>query len=199
MQEYHDGILLFNLTDSMVWSKAQRDTNGLKQYYQDHKNKYQWGERAEALIVGSKNRPIAQKAKKLIDRKAKWQWLRGIFQNKNMNQIVNDKFEASEINTVTGKYEKGDNQLVDTVQWKNKHTEIISQKDSIYLIYIENILAPDTKNFKAARGQVISDYQNYLENNWIKGLREKYTWNINKEALEEVKKQLQNTSGSLNE
>ena len=51
LNEYRDGILLFDVTDKMVWTKALKDTQGLKAYHEDHKNDYMYGERAEAINI----------------------------------------------------------------------------------------------------------------------------------------------------
>ena len=68
VKEYHDGILLFNLTDKMVWSKAVEDTVGLEKFYTDHKEDYMWGDRVEATMYEFSNadfaKAIAKMAKK---------------------------------------------------------------------------------------------------------------------------------------
>ena len=50
-EEYHDGILLFDIMDQKVWSRAVADTTGLEAFHKDHEKDYMWGERAEALLV----------------------------------------------------------------------------------------------------------------------------------------------------
>jgi peptidyl-prolyl cis-trans isomerase SurA len=50
LEEYHDGILLFNIMDSMVWSRAVSDTAGLRAFYMQHTNSYMWQERADVSV-----------------------------------------------------------------------------------------------------------------------------------------------------
>ena len=60
MEEYHDGILLFNIMDNKVWSKAVKDTAGLRSYYEQHANDYRWKERADVSVYTLKDAGIAQ-------------------------------------------------------------------------------------------------------------------------------------------
>src|SRR5688572_14040154 len=66
MQEYRDGILLFDLTDKKVWSKAVKDTAGLQDFYETNKTKYMWDKRLDAIIYTSANADIAAKTRKLL-------------------------------------------------------------------------------------------------------------------------------------
>ena len=66
LREYRDGILLFDLTDQKVWSKAVKDTNGLKDYYEKNKNNYLWAERAEVSTYKCLNDKVAKDVRKLL-------------------------------------------------------------------------------------------------------------------------------------
>jgi peptidyl-prolyl cis-trans isomerase SurA len=56
VKEYRDGILLFQLMDNKVWSKAIEDTAGLKKYFNDNKENYRWGKRCDATIYNCKDK-----------------------------------------------------------------------------------------------------------------------------------------------
>ena len=69
MQEYHDGILLFDLTDRNVWSKAIKDTVGLKEFHQKNALNYMWGERLDAVIFTFKHGKVTEKdARKFVEK-----------------------------------------------------------------------------------------------------------------------------------
>ena len=103
MQEYRDGILLFDLTDKKVWSKAVSDTTGLAEFYEENKDQYMWNNRVEADIYTCKDAAMAQKVRKLLKKGAK------------PNEITKEVNEDSQLNcsVMKGKYTKGDNELVD--------------------------------------------------------------------------------------
>ena len=53
VKEYRDGILLFQLMDEKVWSKAIGDTVGLKKYFADNQAKYQWDQRVQGRVISA--------------------------------------------------------------------------------------------------------------------------------------------------
>ena len=42
IKEYHDGLLLFEISNREVWDKASKDEAGLEQYFKQNKKKYKW-------------------------------------------------------------------------------------------------------------------------------------------------------------
>src|SRR5438128_8871685 len=66
MQEYRDGILLFELTDKKVWSKAVKDTVGLKEFYEKNKSNYMWPDRLDATIYTCANAEVAKETRRLM-------------------------------------------------------------------------------------------------------------------------------------
>lgn len=180
MKEYRDGILLFNLTDETVWSKAVEDTSGLEAFYEKNKENYQWGERIDAVLYSAKNEKIAAEIKQLIK------------EGKEREEIVEIINQSSQLNVKTEqkKYEKGDNVLVDQVDWKKGISKNIEKGGRQFFVHIKEVIAPSYKTLDDARGIITSDYQNHLEQAWIKSLREKYEFTVNKEVLKELKAEL---------
>lgn len=69
VQEYHDGILLFQLMEENVWGKALQDTLGLQQYFQQHQDQYQWQERVQGVLLNAASDTVLQKAENMLDQK----------------------------------------------------------------------------------------------------------------------------------
>jgi peptidyl-prolyl cis-trans isomerase SurA len=180
LNEYRDGILLFELTDRKVWSAAVKDTLGLNAFYEKNKNNYLWDDRVEARIYKCKDKVIADKAKKMIGNKKKNYSNDDLLKELNKDSQLNIQIEAA-------KYLKGENDLIDKLDWAPGTMKELTQDNQVILIYIDKLLKKETKTLSEAKGLVTSDYQNYLEKQWIESLRSKYTVNVNQEILKTVK------------
>ncbi len=178
MNEYHDGILLFELTDKKIWSKAVKDTTGLDKYYQEHRYDYMWGERADASVFTflSEDNILFSKAKSLAAEK---------LENEEILAQVNKDNQVLMIQRKN--FSKGDHELVDKVEWTYGVKETMSNDGHKALVVIHNTLEPGPKELNDARGLVTADYQNYLEKEWIKELRNKYPVKINYDLIPQIK------------
>jgi peptidyl-prolyl cis-trans isomerase SurA len=180
MQEYHDGILLYDIMTDKVWNKATRDTIGLKDFYNKNIDKYQWKERIDATIYECLNKEIAQnvfKMLKLNDTINSKHILNTINKTSELNvKVKMNKYEIDELNFIKGKkINKGINPLI---EFNNK----------FYVVSISNIIPASPKNIKEARGLVTSDYQNFLEKQWLSELSKKYSFKINEEVIYNLSK-----------
>ncbi len=182
IKEYRDGILLFDLTDKKVWTKAIKDSIGLQNYYDRIKNNYKYANRADAVIYKTTDKKTAEKALKAIKK--------GISKNIAPEEIIKP-FNAKTkdiISIESGKYSKGDNKIIDNIEWKSSVSEIIvNDKNEFIIVVINSILEPSPKPITEIKGIVISEYQNYLEKEWIKELREKYTVTVDQEVVKSIK------------
>ena len=166
MREYKDGILLFELMDRMVWTKAVKDTLGLEEFRKKNEANYMWGQRADATIFNCNDQKICEEAHKMAEKK------------KTEDEIKTklDKDNSKEkVSTIDGKYEKGQYDVVDKVDWKPGVSPVKKLNDSTYqFVLINKIDGPAPKSLKEAKGYIVSDYQEYLEKSWLAELRSKY-------------------------
>src|SRR6185436_10990337 len=179
MREYRDGILLFDLTDKKVWSKAVKDSVGLQEFYAKNKSTYQWGERVNAVVYMCANKEIAAKVRKLLKNK-----------DNTPAKITEEVNKDSQLNLTIkeGKYAKGENENVDTVKWVKGLSPDVEKNGQIIIVDIKEILPPEPKTLEEAKGLVTADYQNHLEKSWIEQLRKKYPYKVNEEVLKTVGK-----------
>lgn len=180
MQEYHDGILLFNLTDELIWSKASKDTTGLMEFYEKGKEDYKWKERLDAIYFSTLNKQIAAKVKEMIKDSVE---LSQMIAEINRPSQLNVKYEQ-------GLYEKGDFEMVDRIEWKEGISEEMEDEGRIAFVYVRRILPPNYKTIEDSKGTITSDYQDYLEKEWIDSLRNKYTYKVEHSILKELEKEL---------
>ena len=183
IEEYHDGILLFNLTEKMVWNKAVEDSIGLENYYQSNKSKYMWGNRVEAYTITSNNKENIEKAKMLTAKYGKKKKFNSDFLKE---KVCPDDSLHNCIKVQIGMYEKGDNQYVDSTGWIKGTITEIKNEDNPGFVWIKRLIAPEIKTLDEAKGLITADYQNFLEEEWRKSLRDKYSVVVNKELLKKI-------------
>ncbi|MFA6925311.1 MAG: peptidylprolyl isomerase, partial [Bacteroidales bacterium] len=177
MNEYRDGILLFELTDNKVWSKAVKDSVGLKDFYEKNKNKYTWEQRVDATIYTCATEDVSKKVRELLkDKKVESDILNEINKNSQL-----------ELKIENGKYSKGENKAIDLIQWQEGISNNIEVYKSNVFVDVHKILPSEPKTLAEAKGLVTVDYQNVLEKEWIEQLRKKYPVTVNKEILSTIK------------
>ena len=292
VKEYHDGILLFQLMDEKVWSKAVEDSVGLQAFFEANKEKYKWGPRVQATIISAANKDLLNKAKEQLavrryavkaanlpdvlfeqnktdlskeaiarlnefadilkenpslsidinghtdareaasradlasqraQRVAQYLAQEGVPAAQIKTNVLGKSKQVGPDNTETGrrrnrrasftlyssdvsaladnmnknnpldvqitekKFQKGEHKVLDSVNWE-KGTYTLQQNGREYLIIINEVLEPGYKKLNETRGQVISDYQNYLEQQWVQQLREKYPVNVNQNEIDKLVK-----------
>jgi peptidyl-prolyl cis-trans isomerase SurA len=184
LKEYHDGILLFNLTNDTIWKKAQEDSTGLQAFY-NTAEKYKWNPRIVTKVYEYSDSLFTSKLPSVVKKQIK---------GKKGNEFVMASLcPKDSIPCVTVKdktYEKSIDAFADKLEWKKGSYLSLKDKNKWYFYYVTNILPSDIKKLNEARGLYIADYQNYLENLWVKRLREKYPVKINQGVYNEVKSSL---------
>lgn len=178
MKEYKDGILLFELMDRQVWTKAVKDSSGLETFRKANEQKYMWGNRAEVEIFNCNDQKLCNDAYKLAGKK------------KTSDEIktkLNKEGAKAHLSVIPGKYEKGQYDVVDKIEWKAGLTPVAKLNDSSYqFILVKQIVNPEPKSLKEAKGYIVSDYQEYLEKTWLSDLRKKYPVNVDEAVLKSL-------------
>jgi peptidyl-prolyl cis-trans isomerase SurA len=177
VNEYTEGILLFNLMDQNVWTKSVKDTSGLKAFHEKNKDKYMWGERAQVYIVDLKDDAAEIAARKLAPKV-----LAGKMSKDKFISTLNKKVKDN-VFIIDGVYSKGENTMVDNVGFKTGISATEKKDGKIRFAIVYKMRGPEPKTLKEAKGLIISDYQTYLEEDWIRTLRAKYPVTVNKDVL----------------
>ncbi|MGB1031334.1 MAG: peptidylprolyl isomerase [Flavobacteriales bacterium] len=176
MNEYHDGILLFELTDQKVWSKAVKDSTGLAAYYESNKNQFMWQDRAKSTIYTVKNEKLAKKVRSMIK------------QGKTPDEIKSQLNKDTQLNLSfdKGTFEKDAQEVFSKIDWKEGVSDNIIENDQIIIVHISEIIPSQAKTLDEAKGLITAEYQNFLEKEWIAALRAKYSYEINKAVLHSI-------------
>ena len=184
-REYFEGILLFDLTEGRVWRKSVSDTVGLKKYYNEHEDDYEWGFRYRSIIADASSKKVLKSVVKKL--KA----------GETLSDIQAEINEESQLNVAldSGLYEIDDKPILNEVALAEPGFSSIVEKDGrFFAVQILEIVPPANKSFEEARGLVISDYQSYLEEEWIRELKAKYEVRVSQGTLTEVIQALESDS-----
>ena len=165
MQEYHDGILLYEIMTDKVWNKAIRDTAGLRVYFEQNASNYQWGQRYNAFVYECRNQEVADQVAKLLKNDTTT--------SKTVIAVVNKDSELN-LRVKTNKYEVEQTNFLKGRELKKGVNPSYTFEGKVYVIDVEEIIAPGPKQLSEAKGAVTSDYQNYLEKLWLEELSKKH-------------------------
>ena len=180
MEEYRDGLLLFDLMEKEIWEKSKTDTIGLNAFYEARKSNYKWKERLDVTIVSSTNMDMVKKAQKMLK------------QNDSPEQIK-EKLNTSEkvhIMTKTGVFEEGNSALPKGVKFETGVSDVIKEGEYYFVTKVNKVLPAEPKKLEECKGKVINDYQQYLEQKWVTDLNQEFSVKVNQDVFENVKKQL---------
>jgi len=183
MEEYRDGVMLFELMDRNVWGKASRDTVGLEAFYEAHKNKYMW----EPGFVGSeykfKDEASLKEGLKLLSKRN--------VTDSALVKIMNSDAKPDAVIIQHGHYEFSRFKDVPRSSIvKDKATEAVKNSNGTYTVVKaqEVYNEPTPKSLDEARGYVVAEYQDYLEKNWNKQMRDKYPMKVDQTVFESMVK-----------
>lgn len=174
VKEYHDGIILYEIMSDKVWNKAVKDTSGLKTFYETQKMKYMWPERFEATVYICANSSISNNVYKLLKKK------------KNTSDVILEKINVETELNLDVKMNKYDPKQVDFLKGTNLsegRNEPFEAEGKYYVVMVNELLPVMPKALSEIKGAVISDYQTYLEENWLNELKNKYPISINYDVL----------------
>lgn len=180
VKEYHDGILLFDVSLREVWDKANQDTEGLAAYFKANKKNYTWeAPRYKGSIIYAKNEVAAKAAKQIVKSAHPDSVLSYLNQRVNVDSVMYVRVER-------GIWEAGKNSAVDKYGFKSKAAEYTPSEEFPIVVPVGKVIK-SPQEYTDERAKVTTDYQDYLEKAWIKTLREKYPVVINEEVWEEIK------------
>lgn len=180
IQEYHDGLLLYEVSNREVWDKAAKDEAGQETFFKKNKKKYTWDEpRFKGISYCTREEADIEAVKKSVKGKKFDKWveiLRTTFNNDSVLRIRVEK----------GVFKKGDNGLVDKNIFKVADAKVKEVKNFPYRDTFGKVIkAPE--EMADVKALVISDYQDMLEQEWLKELEKRYPVEINEEVLNTVK------------
>ncbi len=179
MREYHDGTLLFEISLREVWQKAGQDTVGLNNFFAQHKSDYVWDSpRYKGYVVYCKDKNVAKAAKRIIQQANPDSVASYLNRHLNIDTVTCVRFEK-------GLFKVGDNAAIDKYAFK---TGNYTPTDELPVVFLLGKKLKGAEEPADERGKVLTDYQDYLEKEWLKRLHETYPVVVNKEVFESLQK-----------
>lgn len=181
MEEYRDGLLLFDLMEKEIWNKSKQDSVGLKEFYSKNQSKYVWKNRVKVLTASSTNEDIMKKTLKMLKSGLKADEIKAKL---NTNDVVNVIFKEET-------FEEGVANFPKTLNSKEgEFTSVFKEGDHYFVNKTIQKLPAGNKTLEETKGKVINDYQQFLEDNWVSELKKEFKVNVNQDVFERLKAEM---------
>lgn len=182
MAEYRDGIMLFELMDRNVWSKAAKDSTGLKAFFETRKGKYMWEPGFEGAVYKFKNKATFDTGMIMINA-GKWT-------EEEIAKAINTQDRPDGVSVQRGRYEFS--RFKDATQAEltaNKIKIMAGENGGTTAIVAKQVFtAPTAKSLDEARGYVVAEYQDFLEKQWNEKMRRDYPVKVNEQVFKSMVK-----------
>ncbi len=182
INEYRDGILLFEISNREVWDKATADTTGLEQYFRDHRDKYRWETpRYKAIIIFAPNDSLLEAATRYAADS-----ISASIPSSRVAAVMADRFGRNvKVERVIAA--KGDNPITDYLGFgAERPAKPASQRWPVYAPFRAKVL-DQPEEAADLRAAVVADYQASLEKAWLERLRKEIPVKINRKVLRSAK------------
>lgn len=178
INEYRDGMLLFEISNREVWEKATTDVKGLEKFFKKNKKKYTWDRpRYKGLVVCCANDDVAKEVKKML-KKTK---------GNEAFATINAAFNTDSTELVSldkGLFVEGDNSYVDELAFGGAKAK---RDEKLPVVFLSGKTLKAPESYLDVRGQVTADYQEYLEKLWVEQLNKKANVVMNEDVLKTIK------------
>jgi peptidyl-prolyl cis-trans isomerase SurA len=180
--EFKEGFLVFDLIETQVWNKADNDSLGQQNYYNIHKDTYMWSRRLDIELTQSTSSDVAHTVRAMLQQGVATDTIKARLNLNNKTKVI----------ISSGMVEESYNRLPEDFDIQLGVSEVYNDPgDSFYkVIDVKGILEPSSKTLEEARGRVINDYKQELEESWINNLREGHQIKLHKKVWKKVKTQI---------
>ena len=178
IQEYHDGLLLYEVSKQKVWDVAATDTLGLEQWYKAHKADYAWERpRFKGFVFHCKNPKQAKKVKKMLKKYGDGDWRKELKQQFNADSVSV---------SVSGPYlcQEGENRFVDAYAFKTGKPAAPIKGYAATGVCGSVMKQP--KSWLDVKPQVTADYQAQKEKEWVEDLRRRFSFSVDEAVLKTI-------------
>lgn len=178
LQEFKEGNLLYEVMGRKVWSKSGNDLTAVKAYYEANKEHFLWGESADVILVNARSYAYADYASENMQKGQYWKNLAD--QSEGMILGDSSRYELAQLPIKPGA-KLAEGAIAEIV--KNN-----TDNSASFVKVIKLYPAKMQMSFEEAKSLVINEYQQKLEENWMKELVAKYPVKVNAAVLQSLLK-----------
>jgi peptidyl-prolyl cis-trans isomerase SurA len=178
VQEYHDGIILYEIMQDQVWNKAVKDTAGLRAFFMENRSKYAWTNRIDATVYECKDEFIAVQVYGMLVQS-------DTVNSKAVLDVINKDSELN-LKVRMNKFEVAQTPYLQNRNFTPGLNPVYSMDGKWYVVKVTALLPPAPKEYTEAKGLATSDYQAFLEKKWLEALRLKHKIVINEDVLYQI-------------
>lgn len=182
IQEYHDGLLVYEVSQQRVWEAAEKDPAALKEVFKRNRKSLKWAQpRFVGYIVSADNAKLAKRAKKLLRK--------GIPAGMDIRDFLRLPFnQDSVVVDAKGRYvvQKGENSTIDHLAFGVKTAKVYPLHSDMPITILAGRVEKRPKTFEDARSEVLELRQKELEAAWLQQLHSAHRVTINEAVLKTI-------------
>lgn len=179
-REYHDGLLVFDISNHEIWERVANNPEELESYFNANRKKFKFDKPCfKGMVLFCRSEGDFNQIKSILDRTDMSVWVDSILAY-NGREI---KVRVLRSPVESGVFRQGQNEYVDKVVFGIG--DFKPMEGYPYVNVVGRVLKKP-ESIQDVSGDVAEDYQNYLEKEWLKRLKSKYKYKINKKALKTV-------------
>lgn len=187
VKEYHDGLLLFEITEKEVWARALADSAGLQKFYSLNRKNYLSPERMDASVFYFRNKKDLDEAHQLAARNA-----RRKYSEQSLVNILNRNIGQNNWSLERKVFSREEFPISENISWKKGLSNVVQSRDKNLFFFVHGIIKPEPMPMEQIRGLVISDYQEQLEKEWVQNLRKNFRVILDKDVMTDLKNKFNN-------
>jgi peptidyl-prolyl cis-trans isomerase SurA len=168
--------MLFEIMEKEIWIKASEDSIGLAQFFAENFKNFSAPERGYFLVIESSNPVLYHKI--LDSLQVNW--------DADIENQIKSKLDAqalSALKIAKRTFERHELPNFD-LKWEEK--EVQGDPSNLKIYSLQQIIEAGYYRLEEVKGLAISNYQDHLEQQWVKRLRSEYKVKIDHKILKQI-------------
>ncbi|NBC16533.1 MAG: peptidyl-prolyl cis-trans isomerase [Bacteroidetes bacterium] len=167
MREFRDGLMLFQLMEDSVWTAASQDTAGIRAYFDEHREEYRFPERTRVIGLFSSSDSVLTATLDRIDAGA-------LTLDQLATQLEQDTTATMRLDTMLISERTDTAYDMGVGLEPGEHTNTIRDRGGQAVMFNDGTVPARPKTLDEARAEVVTAYQEVLEDQLVADLRERY-------------------------